>query len=141
MYYIYEIPGVKIGCTSKEDMSRPRSQSQVFRIIEQHADIHIASRREQELQKEFGYKVDPKPYHKVIQDASIGGQNSKPNLTKEQLRRGGKNSKSGLKAVETGQIYEATKAAHVKVSCPHCNKVGSISLMKRWHFSNCKGIV
>lgn len=24
------------------------------------------------------------------------------------------------------------------VSCPHCNKIGSISQMKRWHFDNCK---
>ena len=23
-------------------------------------------------------------------------------------------------------------------TCPHCNKVGGISAMKRWHFDNCK---
>lgn len=25
-----------------------------------------------------------------------------------------------------------------KVSCPHCNKIGGISQMKRWHYENCK---
>lgn len=25
-----------------------------------------------------------------------------------------------------------------KDKCPHCNKIGSVSLMKRWHFDNCK---
>lgn len=25
-----------------------------------------------------------------------------------------------------------------KVKCPYCNKIGSISPMKRWHFKNCK---
>ena len=25
-----------------------------------------------------------------------------------------------------------------KVSCPHCGKTGDVSLMKRWHFENCK---
>ncbi len=24
--------------------------------------------------------------------------------------------------------------------CPHCGKVGAMSLLKRWHFDNCKGI-
>jgi len=24
-----------------------------------------------------------------------------------------------------------------KITCPHCNKVGGASQMKRWHFSNC----
>jgi len=27
------------------------------------------------------------------------------------------------------------------VSCPHCNKIGAIGIMKRWHFSNCKNIL
>ena len=25
-----------------------------------------------------------------------------------------------------------------KISCPHCEKSGGISIMKRWHFDNCK---
>lgn len=26
------------------------------------------------------------------------------------------------------------------VTCPHCNKPGGTSGMKRWHFNNCKEI-
>jgi group I intron endonuclease len=26
----------------------------------------------------------------------------------------------------------------IKVSCPHCNKMGQLTNMKRWHFDNCK---
>ena len=26
----------------------------------------------------------------------------------------------------------------IKVSCPHCNKEGQLTNMKRWHFDNCK---
>lgn len=26
----------------------------------------------------------------------------------------------------------------IKVSCPHCNKEGQLTNMKRWHFNNCK---
>lgn len=31
-----------------------------------------------------------------------------------------------------------TKTKGVKVSCPRCGKTGGISVMKRWHFENCK---
>lgn len=27
-----------------------------------------------------------------------------------------------------------------RVTCPHCNKVGQIQAMKRWHFDNCKKV-
>ena len=26
----------------------------------------------------------------------------------------------------------------IKISCPHCNKVGQLTNMKRWHFDKCK---
>ena len=26
----------------------------------------------------------------------------------------------------------------IKVTCPHCNKTGQLTNMKRWHFGNCK---
>jgi hypothetical protein len=58
MYYIYHIPGVKIGCTSN---LKKRIQSQGFteyEVLETHTDIDIASNREIELQNEYGY-VEP----------------------------------------------------------------------------------
>ena len=27
-----------------------------------------------------------------------------------------------------------------KITCPHCNKIGALNLMKRYHFDNCKSI-
>jgi len=27
---------------------------------------------------------------------------------------------------------------HKTIKCPHCNKIGGIPAMKRWHFDNCK---
>ncbi len=58
MYYIYHIPGKKIGC-SKEPKYRVKQQGYTqFEILEQYEDINIASEREIELQKQYGYKVD-----------------------------------------------------------------------------------
>jgi hypothetical protein len=37
--------------------------------------------------------------------------------------------------------YTLKNKAKNKISCPHCNKIGSPSLMKRWHFQNCKNTI
>lgn len=44
-----------------------------------------------------------------------------------------------LVGVATGKRYKQNKKRQ-QVSCPHCNKVGDSSNMKRWHFENCKSI-
>jgi hypothetical protein len=62
MYYIYHIPGVKIG-TSINPKRRVRSQGYTeYKILEVHTDIKVASERERELQIEYGYKVDTISY-------------------------------------------------------------------------------
>ena len=33
---------------------------------------------------------------------------------------------------------KASEVAKRTISCPHCNKVGNVANMKRWHFDNCK---
>ena len=33
---------------------------------------------------------------------------------------------------------KASEVAKITTSCPHCNKIGNVSNMKRWHFDNCK---
>lgn len=57
MYTIYHIPGVKIGCTMnlRRRMNEQGYDDGDYEILEVHDDIDIASRREIELQKEYGY--------------------------------------------------------------------------------------
>jgi len=58
MYYIYHIPGVKIGCT-KNLKHRIRVQGFTkYEILEEHTDINVASDRERQLQRKYGYVVD-----------------------------------------------------------------------------------
>jgi hypothetical protein len=87
IYKIYHIPTFihkdgrigKIGCTELEAKERVADQGYIdFEILEEHTDIMIASDREIELQKQYGYPVDRKPYWKVImmatkEDCSKGG--------------------------------------------------------------------
>lgn len=67
MYYIYEIPGVKVGCT--KDMERrqkeQRSKGKMV-LLETHTDIEEATRRERELQLEKGYGIETTTYDFVV---------------------------------------------------------------------------
>jgi hypothetical protein len=90
-YYIYEIPGVKIGCTYNLK-KRIKKQGYVdYKILEQHTDIMEASKREIELQRKHGYKVDTIPYYKTLLIPTTEG-----------CRKAGK--LAGKRAVESGQL-------------------------------------
>jgi hypothetical protein len=90
-YYIYHIEGVKIGCTMNPT-KRPKRQGCPNPIIlEEHDDVYIASDREMQLQREYGYKVDTRPYWQTLKIA-----------TKEGRLKGGK--KGGEWSIQSGHI-------------------------------------
>jgi len=67
-YYIYHIPGKKIGMTC--DLENRVTEQQgyelyEYEILEKSEDIDHASYVERMLQKEYGYKVDRVPYNKL----------------------------------------------------------------------------
>ena len=41
---------------------------------------------------------------------------------------------------EVRKNMRGTRGPQKKTTCPHCSKLGGISPMKRWHFSNCREI-
>ena len=67
-YYIYHIPGKKIGMTC--DLYNRVTEQQgyephEYEIVTTSEDISFASEMERQLQKEYGYKVDRVPYNKL----------------------------------------------------------------------------
>ena len=143
IYHIYHIPEKpKIGL-SKYPKSRVRSQGYSnYEILESHNDIEVASHREIELQKEYGYLVDTSLYYKSVRN----------NLTQEARINGGRNSNISEYSSKGGKIGGTTnkESGHMSrlgsswkgkkqkiITCPHCNKSGG-NAMKRWHFDNCK---
>ena len=91
-YYIYEIPGVKIGCTNNVKRRIEKQQGYTnYKVLEHHNDIMEASKREIELQRKYGYKVDTVPYYKTLLSPTTEG-----------CRKAGK--KAGKTAVESGQL-------------------------------------
>ena len=78
LYYIYHIPGIKVGCTQYPG-NRPKKQGyNEYQLLEVHEDIHIASERERIIQKQLGYLVDKTPYWEFMEYAKkarkIGGK-------------------------------------------------------------------
>lgn len=58
------------------------------------------------------------------------------------LTKGGKGA-SGYKQSEELKDHKRklmTGYKHKTVTCPHCNKVGKLPTIKRWHFDNCTGL-
>ena len=68
MYYLYHIPGKKVGVTT--DLKRRVEDQQgygpgEYEVIESSEDINFISEGEIIMQKAFGYKVDQIPYNKL----------------------------------------------------------------------------
>jgi len=68
-YYLYHIPGKKIGVT--RDLNKRVTEQQgyspdEYEVLAQSTDIDYISSRELELQKSYGYRVDLKPYKKLF---------------------------------------------------------------------------
>jgi len=74
MYYLYHIPGKKIGVT--RDLNTRVTLIQGYKeneyeVLEQSDDIDYISGREIELQKSYGYKVDRKLYKHLFNKMKI----------------------------------------------------------------------
>ena len=65
-YYIYHIPGKKIGCSSVIKRRIREQKFSNYQILEEHTCIYTASKREQQLQKQYGLPVDTIPYHESV---------------------------------------------------------------------------
>ena len=83
-YVIYHIPGKKIGVTN--DLYNRVEQQQgyevgEYEILESSDDIDYVSKREIELQKEYGYKVDLIPYNELSVNLKL--KNMKINVTEQ----------------------------------------------------------
>ena len=70
------------------------------------------------------------------------GKRKLSEMAKAQVRQpASEETKEKLRQVHLGRKVSDTSKFHwerKRVACPHCDKEGSVSNMKRWHFSNCK---
>ncbi len=98
MYTIYEVPGVKVGCTSRSPEVRVKEQGYTqFRVVEVVVDIKVASERERYWQEELGYREKKvNSYVNILQIQKI--------TTKPEIR-----AKAASKRKETIKVSERWK--------------------------------
>ncbi len=74
MYYLYHIPGKKIGVT-RNLIDRVTTQQgyspDEYEVLDQSEDIDYISHREIELQQSYGYRVDRKLYKNLFNNMKI----------------------------------------------------------------------
>lgn len=73
-YFIYEVVGVKVGCTCDLENRLKAYGNRIVKILEVHWDIEIASDRERDLQVKLGYRLDTVKYYKSYQSYSTAWQ-------------------------------------------------------------------
>ena len=84
-YYIYHIPGKKIGCTAdlyERVTNQQGYETGEYEILYRTPDIKAASKMERILQKEYGYKVDLKSYEELSNN-KFNLNNMKINVTEQ----------------------------------------------------------
>jgi hypothetical protein len=166
LFYIYHVPGVKIGCSTRPKIRVEEQGFTNFDILETHDDISLASQREVDLQVQYGYGRDnncsyEQSYKARLEAGKKGGKSNKESgwITKLGNSQGRKNVESEWFNDPEGKFRKASSAAakinglkipkeklramgkiggNKKVICPHCNKEGLARPMHRWHFNNCK---
>ena len=82
-YKIYHIPGVKVGCTTNVQKRIIETQGYKpgeYEILFETDDVAEASKVEQTLQKDLGYKVDRKPYKDLFKK-TMNKHSSSPSTT------------------------------------------------------------
>ena len=74
MYYLYHIPGKKIGITRNLNSRVTRQQGYAadeYEVLLTSDDIDFISAKELELQKSYGYKVDRQSYKNLIKSNTM----------------------------------------------------------------------
>ena len=69
MYYLYHIPGKKIGVTCNLNSRVTLTQGynpDEYEVLDQSDDIDYISEKEIELQQSYGYKIDRKKYNELF---------------------------------------------------------------------------
>ena len=84
-YYIYHIPGKKIGCTAdlyERVTNQQGYETGEYEILYRTPDIKAASKMERILQKDYGYRVDLKSYEELSNN-KFNLNNMKINVTEQ----------------------------------------------------------
>ena len=110
-YYVYHIPGVKVGCTTNLERRVTHQQgynSEEYEVLLETKDITEASTKEQVSQLKFGYKKDLKLYKNLFKKRAMKKHSSSPATTTFKI------SKSDLNAAFLADLEVKTQYGNFK---------------------------
>lgn len=152
-YYVYHVSGIKIGCTKNLKRRVEKEQGYLdYEVLEVYTDKAIASKREKELQKQFGYRIDGGEYCQMETMGGISGRQGylkgigihNPEKRKEYASLGGKAQGpiTGNKNRESGHIQKLGKQLaeynNRNQTCAYCGVQSRGVGYIRWHGEKCK---
>lgn len=132
----------KLG--DKNPMKNPETRKKVSEALKGRKKSLEAEVKRLESRKGFKHSEESKSkigaalrgkrkseeHKKRMSEAKVGHKRTKESIEKQIEKQKGKPLPE-----ETKQRMRKPKT---KITCPHCNKEGGNSQMKRWHFENCK---
>ena len=126
MYYIYHIPGIKIGCTTNINARMSDQGFTNWEILEEYNDGWLAGDRELQLQKEYGYPVDRIHYMISCKHLST----ARPNWSKT----GSQSNRGKRKRQFTYDIAEQIRNEYQGPSInQHDKKLSYVDLAKKYN--------
>lgn len=126
MYYIYHVPGIKIGCSQEVERRLIKQGYHNYEILETHEDGWHAGNRELELQKEYGYPVDKIHYMNSI--ANFKKATEAPKIIQSSRFSGKSHTEESRKKTSISLMGKPRP----KYECPQCNRlIGGLSNLTR----------
>jgi hypothetical protein len=118
------------GINLYKEHCKKKDSSSLNRYIKKYG-LEEGTKKYQERKELLSNKMsgENNPFYGKKQSVESRKKISDSNKGKNKLRTKEHNIKIGL--ANKGKKMES-------ISCPHCHKVGGVTLMKRWHFDNCK---
>ena len=115
-YFIYEIPGVKIGCSNNPERRVKEQGYEEYRILYRTNNIKDASEMEKKLQVKYNYPVDFSSYL-IVENMRIASH------TPESRQKAGKSLSKVKKGVKLSDYHkEAITTTMQKRGCSEDHK-------------------
>lgn len=118
---------VKVNSTLYEEVKQKHSKlkSELYKGRKQPKEVI-----EKRMLKQYGRVCKPETRTKIA--AAATGH------TRNVGRIASASTREKIGASKRGKTIATKGVPKQKIECPHCEKIGGISQMKRWHFENCK---
>ena len=140
-FYIYHVPGIKIGVTTNVPKRMKQQGFTEWEHLETHTCVYEVSDREQELQRQYGYRVDTTPYHVTY----LMGKNNKGTVPSEDVitRRtshltGNDHAKGFVHTKEAKESISKAVLNRPEIECPKCKKIMRGNSKFRQHYDSIK---